>query len=482
MTDAGGNRTVVLALVLAFALGGATALDVVSPPRPVEPDGRAFDLHAGVLACPFAVADGARSLIHVANVGDEPGTARLTVRPQQGKRVIQTLTLAPGSARTIRLDGRVKGPASAVIDHAGGDIVASHSLWYPRATRPGARAGAGAATCGRAAPSLAVAHLRTLDAESYLALTNPSGARVSIDVAFIFGNQTFRPAGAEGISLGAGATRIVRVGDSVFDARDVTAVVSTGESGSIVAEGMVSTRSGLALTSAQEPGRDAVVISGRSGPYAFAGIASTGSTDVGLRPRLVSASDQARARGLPSQLAPGRAAVVGVPVRSAGGPAALVVEGTPGGALAAGTSWLVVRKDDADIAAAEAAGLASRWGAVVGSPFPDGTIELVLMNPGSGVAQATVTRTGSAPRRVTIEPGRLIVLPLAKGAATVGVEVESDAPLAAAVTANVASPPSGSLARLAYGFGLASAPLDPAPPVAVISDPRAGVPAPLGVQ
>lgn len=473
----------IVAVGIALALAGALVADEVRPAVPSHPAALIPPPASGALACPAAVEADGRAYLHLANLGDDESVVRITLTGRRGEQAVLRRRFAPGAAETLRLHGRVEGDAGAVIDHAGGRLVASHSLWFTRRAEPGSLRGGAAAACVRAgSPVLAVPHVRTLDADTRLVLYNPGRAASYVSVTLVQGKRAFSPQNLTRRRVAPGRRRSFRLGDFAFDAGELTAVITADSGGRVVGEGLVTTARGTALVAAVEPTTQVLAASAASGSGSSIGFTTVGEEDAGLASRVVGPTGQGTAAGLPVTLAPMTTARAAIPSRSRGGPAAVATTVEVGSSVVAGTSWLDERVGGADIAATESGAPALRWAAVFGSPEPEGRgslVRAVLVNPGDAPATIRVRRLGGeGAEDLLVDPGRLVRLPVGRGSGTFAIEIESDQPVFLMLDA-VASRGSGSTGTV-FGFGIAATPSTVPPAVAVRLEPRLGVPAPLG--
>jgi hypothetical protein len=460
--------------VFALALAGAMTLDALMPAEPVIPRASVVSSSAGVLACPFAYDGRGSAYLYLANVGTAPSTARVTVIPTRGRVAVSSIRVGARSVRSVRLHGLVKEKASAVVEYAGGEIVASHALWF--AGRSGAR-GAGGGTCVRPVPAESVVtHARTFRAETRLALVNPGNGDADVTVTLLADGHTIAPEGLSQRVVPARARREFRLGDYAFDARNLTAIVRSS-AGRVVAEALVTSAAGVELIGALVPAANAAAMAARSGAGSSFSLTATGEDDAGIDARLVTVDRQGKAPGIPPALAPGRTRRVAIPGATKDGPAAYVSRVTVGSPLVAGASWSVARSASRDAAAVEGVPFARRWAGVIGMTQPRSSARALILNPGEDPATVRVevlTSTGArGERTLTIPPGRIATVNVGTGGNVFGVEARSDTPVAIVLEGSATSP-QGQI----FGLGLPAMPLYPASPVAVIRDPRVGVPAP----
>ncbi|MFP5225529.1 MAG: hypothetical protein ACLGH3_08290, partial [Actinomycetota bacterium] len=83
----------------------------------------------GVLSCPVATTGEGEAFLYLLNAGDEPGRARVLVRPIDGTGVKQVrVGIAPGGWEAIALHPLTDEPSGVLVEWSGGQIVASHTL------------------------------------------------------------------------------------------------------------------------------------------------------------------------------------------------------------------------------------------------------------------------------------------------------------------------------------------------------------------
>ena len=475
------KRLIPLALVA--ALGGAIAADVVAPASaPVPPT--AEPLEGGdILACPLGVEGDARAFLHLANLGERPSGVRVSVVPSRGKAAIIEQQLGAGRARTVRLHGRVKGRAAVVVEHTGGQIAASHSLWFrrkgsaPLGTVVTAR-GAAASSCALAgARVIAVPHLATAGSrEARLLLYNPGVARADVSISLLTPRRSFRPDRLSLVGIEPRRFRMIRIEDFAFNEPEVTAVVEA-RNGRVVAEALLVSGGGVALVAGEQPQEQLYAVGGASGGGASLGIATPGDVDSGLAGTLIGGSAQGRAAQLPADLIPSRSVRRTTPRINRGGPAAYGLAVTSGDPIAAGVSWPVERRGT-DLAATGGSASALRWIGAAGMPIEGGQVRAIVVNPGGTKANVRVRRIGGdGAEDLAIEPGRLERIPIGRGTGSFGIGVESDQPVVVLIEAVAAESAGGRVTP--YGYGAYATPVIEHGPVPVGYDPRAGVAAPL---
>lgn len=459
-----------LAWLLALGALGAVAVDEIEPARPPQP-GETLRAQAsgGSFSCPIAFAGEGSGQVSIANVGDQPSAVRITIVPNRGRVSIVRRTLEPYTTFSTPVQNRTRGqPAGAIVEFAGSEVVASHSLAF------GQRGGAAAAPCGRPGPQTTViTQASTLDVDTELVLMNPGAGDAVVDIALVSAGRVLRPEKLRGRLVRARRRLIVDVGDFVFDAFSVTAIV-TSETGRVVAEALrrAPRPTGLAvnLVESQVPSRSLVAVAGAGGPGGL-GLSPIGSVDSVVDGRLITAGEQGRSQEVPTEVRfPGPHNVVLGPTR----PAAYAIDVRGGSAIVGSTTWQVTRRGRVDVAGITAMAPTRDWAAVAYAGR-GGSGRAVIVN--SGVSPASVGVRMFGPQSPALEereigPGRLVSLPLPPGPGTVGVEVRSSQPVTVALDG---LPTSASFSAGA----MAGVPLPEPRPIAVGIDPRLGVPAPL---
>lgn len=461
-----------LSFMLALALiGGTIVIDRVAPAERDVPKGIRVGFTGGVLACPIAIEQGANAYLHLANVGDRSASVRVSVIPRRGRAVTVPLSLGAGGVRTVPITGRVKSlPATAIVQYAGSDVVASHSLWFPSGA-----GGAGASTCAPASGSVvAVGPGRTLSAKTTLALANPGSADADVTITLVADDRRLTPERLQRRIVPARGRVDVSLGDFVFDARTVYAIVQA-TSGRVVAEALTRSPSGVSIVGMRSPADSLLAFSGVSGTGATLTLATAEDLEAALEGRLLSAVDQGRAPRIPPELASDSSFRTAIPARGKGGAVAYVLTAEAGSKVVAGATWTVARPGGRDEAALESLPLATRWGGVTLVGGTVGSAYALIANPGSDPAGVDVRILGKAGgrRSITLPAGRLTSVALGNGPGTYGLSLRSDAPVAVTLGGL-----SRSASRLLFGYAVAATPFLPPGEVAVGFDPRAGVAAP----
>lgn len=460
-------------LALALILAGGIALDAISPAKLAVSKGSVVPATAGVYACPYAMQARGVGFVHLANFGASAATTRITILPKKGAAVIVPVALRAGAATTFRIGEHIAAkrlPAGIVVEYTGDGVVASHTLWLPRNPGP---VGGGASTCARTGGSrTAIPHLRTLGAESHVAVLNPGSADASVTITLVADGHRIAPVHLSRLTIPALGRREFRVGDYAFNAHEVTAII-TATVGSVVSEGLIESTSGVALLGAEAPSIDVVAIAGRTGPGATLGLTAISEDNAALEARLLSSNQQARAVGVPQTLDPAAAKRIAIPSRDAGGVAAYRFSVDAGSPIVAGAGWSIRRPVGADEAAAEGMSPARHWGGVIGSVIKPAATAVILVNSGPGTATVhlrLLTETGESGTDLTIGAGRVAARAIGSGIGTFAVEAVSDVPIAVAIQQYAVS-------SAIFGFATPATPFLEPTPTDVIQDPRAAIPA-----
>lgn len=456
-----------LAIVLALGIAGAVAVDRLEPAA--APALRAVRVRAlgGTLACPWTFDGRGAGTISLANLGPGNSSVRVTLVPDGGKPVVVQKKLRAGAVTLVAAHKRMRKPGGAIIEFAGGEVVASHALEF-------GRDGAAAGPCLPAGPgTAAVAKASSFKAATRVALMNPGAGDAVVDVALVSQGRTRRPERLRGRLVRSRRRLVVDVGDFVFDAGAVTAIVRA-HAGRVVAEGMRVASLGderrAVLLPAQSPRRLLVTFAGEGGEGAI-DITPIGGADSVLDARVM----RARGRGLASEI-PTEARYPGpVSALLAGRrPSAYVLEVRGGSPVVAGAAWRVTSGRRADLAGAAGVVPERRWAGVLTVRRKRSIPRLLIANAGEETAEVSVRVFGSGRRATTIRvrAGRLARVSLGRGPGTFAFEVRSSGPVAAAVDR----------INVAAGFSadtFNATPLSPSPPVGVVIDPRLGAPAPF---
>lgn len=458
----------VLAVVFALGLAGALAVDRLDPasvPTPAQIRVRAL---GGTLACPWAYAGSGTGTLSLANLGPGDSAVRVTLVPDRGRPVVVQKSMTPDSVTQVAVHTRVRGPAGAIVEFAGGEVVASHALAF-------GRDGAAAGPClPTGAGTVVVAKGSTAVSSTRIALMNPGAGDAVVDVALVSDGRTRRPEKLRGRLVRARRRLVVDAGDFVFDSGAVTAVVRA-EAGRVVAEGLRTRRFGSieagVLLPAQAPARSAAVVIGE-GEEGAIDVTPIGGADSVLDARVVRARGRGVASDLPTDVrypGPTSAGITG------DRPSAYVVEARGGSPVVVAAAWLVRSGSRTDFAGTVAQVPARRWAGVALARRSRSIPRLVIANPGEETARVSVRLFGTGGSRsvsLPVRAGRLARVSLGRAPGTFAFEIVSTAPVVAAVDRQV----------VASGFSadaLVATPLVAPPPIGVALDPRLGAPAPL---
>jgi hypothetical protein len=383
---------------------------------------------------------------------------------------VSNIALAASSARTISVPPAYTA-AAAIIEFAGGAVVASHSIWEPTHR-------AAAAACSHtAAGDLLLPHLRTLNARSSVSLFNPGSADADVSVTILVDGRVLTPERLTRRVVPPHGRRDFSLGDFAFNGNDVTAVVHVG-AGSVVAEALVRTPAGVDAIEGVAASSSAIAISGASGASTSVSFADGATDSAGPDIRLITTSSQGSASVPPAiggQTALRRA------IPGSGGPAGFAIQSAVGPGVVAATSWRVRSTRGQDVASLACVQPSTQWGGVIGVVLPGAQVGAIVVNPGTDAATIHLHRigpAGSSDVDEVIEGGRLLRIGLGTTKGTYAVSVRSSVPVGVALVANavVAQKPRVVVPGLA-AIAVDGAPLGPPPPVAVIQDQRAGVPA-----
>ncbi|MGZ4212450.1 MAG: DUF5719 family protein [Actinomycetota bacterium] len=468
---------------IAFAIflalvGGAIAVDRVSPAAPARPASVSLSPNAGVLSCPWLTESGGDAYLGLANVGAGQASVRVGIVPEKGQPVDMSATLPPGSAKLIRVPAAVTGRAAAFVEYSGGAVVASHVLGLPGAQGPPASAaGTGAAACERAGGADAVVtQATTANADATLTLFNPGSAEADVSITLIADGRVLQPLRLARRVVPSHARLDVRLGDYAFNAGSIT-VITHANAGRVVAEALLRSGAGVELLPGQTPSLDVVAIAGQSGAGSVVRVATVGQDDTGFDARLIGAQGQVSASGFPTSLPPFAARAVQIPDQGRSGPAAYAFDASVGSPIVAGTSWASSKRGEVDYSSLPAVAVSSRWAAVFPASQPAAVTDGIIVNPGVTAANVRLTLispSGPVTQELTVPAGRLVVFNAGRGSGAFAVGLDSDTPVVLALRGSALSN------RLVFGgTALLGESLAAASPVAVGIDPRAGVPAPL---
>jgi hypothetical protein len=456
------------AFLLSLALiAGAITIDHVKPSHATAARGRVVTGAGGVLACPFAVGGAATaSALSIANFGDKPARVQITL-VGRGKTVTVGTRVNASSLASVRLDGRIPGPAGAIVEYTGSNVAVTHSIVGP--------SGGGAAPCiSSGGADVALSGGRTLGGDTIVSLLNPGSAEADVTITLDAGNRLFAPERLSHVLVPGRSRRDFRVGDFVFDADHVTAVVHAN-AGRVVAEAVVTRGPSIGLIASQEPSPRLVAIAAATGRGSTIEATAVGQDDAGADARLIDANRQGAFARFPNTLRPGRLTVLPLRASTPGAPAAVSAEVTVGSPIVAGTQWIATFRTSSAHVWMPAAAPAKSFSAVIGVPRATlgARFRLLLVVPGETPANVKVQSLAAPLTDQVLEPGRLTSIPLASGIQAVAIRLESDQPIAAALYAYTPPARGRGLALYAAQAVARTAPAS----VAVEDDPRAGVPA-----
>lgn len=459
--------------VLAVALVGAGTLDALDPAPEREPPAVRAAPSGGTWACPVGSVGRGGGYVFVANAGAAESSVRVTLVPDRGRPAVLPIVVPPGAARIVPIHARTRLPVGAIVEYAGGDIVAFHSVAFNE-ERLGR--GAAATACGRPGPAeVVLPAARTLGTDTVLALLNAGSGDAVVNVRLLTEGRVLEPERLSRRVVPARRRLLIRLGDFAFDKRDVSAIVRM-ESGRVVAEGLL-LGAVVTLVPARVPAPRVVVLAAASGPGATVSVTSAGEDPTDLVSRFLAGREQGRAPGMPPQLdgLATRVARIADP-GGRGGPVAYALEAAAGSPIVAGARWRHVSAAGAETADATGEAPARRWVGVMPAYTQASSVRLLVANAEDAPARLRVRLLGERgpqelPRR-TVGAGRLRAQVLASRPGIYGVEVVSDTPVVAALYG---------LGRGSFpqAFAATAVPLPPARATSVEFDPRLGVPAPL---
>jgi hypothetical protein len=385
--------------------------------------------------------------------------------------VVVRQSVPAGATRALAVQQRTKLPVGAIVEYAGEDLVAFHSL----ALRdPSFGTGVAEAACGRPGPvEVVVPQATTVGGDTLIALINPGSADAVVSIRLLTDGAVLAPERLSQRVVPARGRLILRVGDFAFDKRDVTAVVDT-LSGRAVVEGLV-TGSSLSLEPAVVPARHILAPVGATGEGVLS-VTGVGQDDSQLTASVLTRAQQGAAAGIPPSLAALSSIVVAVPDAGGAAPAGYALDANLGAPIVAGARWTVRRSGQSATASAIAAEPAARWTGVIQAYSGRSTVRALIAN--SGGARALVRLVSLTPdgrhvvRTVSIGPARLTSLVVAETPGVYAIEATADRPVVVAMT----SVGGASFLQAAAATAVA---LEPLYGVAVSLDRRIGVPAPL---
>ena len=459
-----------LLLVAVSGVIAAAILDVVAPASPGVPEGVRMDPATGAVACPFGTIGAAPAFVHLANVAEEPAQVRVLVASDRGENVLLNADLDALSTRTVRVSGRVKGNAAIFVDHAGGKVVASHSVWSSSRSSRGVAAG----VCARAGDArIVLPHGSTGVLGSTIAVANPGTADADVTISLLREGQRVTPESLTRRVVPARSRRLYRLSDFVFDSADVTAILEVS-AGRVVAEMSLGYASGLSFLGASAPGRTVVQPLDATGDARVLSIAAIGEDEeAGLDARALRPDEQGRAPGVPPAIAPSSSVRLNVPSRLGDDALAYALSVAAGSPISTAGSWRRTTRGGTDRATIEGMAPARRWAMVLAPVQASAETRALLVNDGAEPVQVTLTILGGDEPRtieVVVPAGRIVTQRLGRGQGTFAAHAIADGPIVVAAVMNLGAP------RHAVA-GVPGVVLDPPSEVAVIRDARIGVPA-----
>lgn len=476
----GVRRSIVglLALIVAVAM---IVADRVSPPersagRPVAGT-RPVDA-GGLLACPFFHAGNGRAWLHLANAGSTSSKITVTtVRGGSSPLKFKTLTLKPGSVQTIPVEQSIlSSQASAFVEFAGGEVFASRTAVFAS----GEHRGGVAAPCLRAGDRTLVAPSgATLNAETSLVLLNPSSSDAVADVSFLFEGDELAPEALKSIVVKARDRRVVRVGDFVFDQKTVASVLRV-RTGVVAADAIVTSVRGVTLTPAVPPRERLAGVAAADAGDVIADVVAFGEANAVTDASVMTPQGQTAFTALAEDLEPSTPVSV-MPLRERVPAAGVTISLRDGSPIAGALRWIVkLPTGKGDVAAGMLGVPARRLVAVTGEPaFAQGT-RVLLANPSEADATITLrllTPSGMAPPEtipeVTLAPGTTVSVPIGTIKGAFGIVIESSESIVGTLSSTIVGRSEVS------SFSVTFQPVVRDPLVAVETDPRLGVPAPL---
>jgi len=466
-----------LAVVLMLLMiGGAIAVDRVSPAKPVHLSTVSLAPDAGVLTCPYLTEPNARAYLQVANVGTTSSSVRVTFGAAKGAPIVVATSVPAGETSSIRIPSTAASRAGAVVEFSGGNVVATHMLFLQKVSGPVVRAGGAAASpCARAGgEDVVVTGASTLGSDAELALFNPGAADADVSVSLIADGRVFQPQRLSRRIIASRTRQDFRLGDFAFSARNLTAIVHANV-GRVVAEALVRTASGAELLPGQIPSNELVAVAGQSGTGSSVGVTVIGSDDAGIEARLINAKAEVSVGGFPPSLPPEAGRFLAIPDQGAAGAAGYEFHVDVGSPLVTETTWTTTRGGVQEQASLPGAAPAPHWAAVLGAFQPGTATRAVIVNPRgvtSAVRVTTIGPAGTSAQNLSIPAGRLVDIAIGNGAGTFAVVVDADGPVVLALR-SVGFVTGGSGSSAAIVGESFSEPT----PEAVAIDPRTGVPA-----
>lgn len=464
-----------LAIILVAAIGDRVGFERSPVPTgslPQAPTG-------GVLACPVATTGSGEAFLYLANVGQEPGRARVFIRTEAKEVAVERIGLPPNAIETIALHDIVDDPSGVVVEWSGGRIIAAHALHAERSLIvPGRELPRfmSAAQCTEPqGPELAIVAARTtLLGDTTLAVFNPGPAPAVVSIAVRISGEFVEPQRLQRRIVRPLSRRDFSIRGFAFG-RDEIAIVLRMDAGRVVAEGLVQNRAGAELISAMPPLTDGMALAGTSGPGIRLSVASTertlaveGGAPVDIPVELTgSRYDNGlieEPEELPRRLGRDAPAVVEIP--GSGGPVGYTLEPLAG-RVAAAVSWYVEGGAVFDLVAASAMQPTNTLFAILPTFGTKWQADMLIAAAAGEEATATLRVIGARPRTedIDVPPGSVVRVPISGGVGVHAVVVTSEIPIAASFVAR-----SGAIA-----YGCSPTSLRIATETAVEPEPEVGI-------
>ena len=468
-----------IAVVAIVALAGAAVADRQYPPSPPAPAPDTPAQPGGVWVCPLVKIPGVGGYVHLVNTSDERSTVRVTFLPDGRKPMEQALTLGPRHAATVGTPAAIAAQgAGAIVEYAGGTVTVSRTV----PIRVAAGIPAAAASCAKpGGADQLVPQGATLQSETQLFVMNPGTADAVVDIALLVNGQEVRPVSLQGRVVPAQSRLIVREGDYAFDARAVSAHL-TSVAGRVVSDALVVTGSFADLVPAVDPSRELVALASTARGAATFSTVAVGDDDAVIEAQVLSGAGGTAYPPLTAALAPNTPQVGVVPNAAVTPGAVALVARSMRSAIAIGGRWAVAPPGGkTDGAMASGVSPADTVVAVVGPPANGTALRLLVANPDVNEARLSITlitESGAtepaALQDLALGPGRTTTITFSgiAPAATLGVVVSSSGARIAAALEAIAG-----LSPILAGYAVTGVPVIVPAPVAVNPDARQGVPA-----
>lgn len=420
------NTTALFASILVAVVAGGVVVDRVAPARLRPVDRVGAITPGGVWTCPVVSMGKGGGTLNLANGAVEPSTVRVRWQRPPLRPVELGVTVPGGRSLSLTAPRSGETQVGAVVEWAGGELIASRTAQQTLA--PGRSAAIGA-TCGRAGePVLAATGFGTLGSESTLVILNPSSADALVDISILLAGEEIQPESLRRRAIAPRGRLAVRLGDFVFDKPALGAIVRT-MTGAVVADVLSVSARAASLIPATPPLREGIVAGVALGASRLSMVA------IGEDPATIDAStlrsdDRGTTRGFPPGLDPFAPVSLTIP-----GPGAFAVSlsGREGSPFVAALGWGLPVRGGSDAAGIPVGTVSSRWLAVAGPPSTGSSVRIVVSNPSDEpvrVRARLLTQTGlqapSTLTNLTLAAGRVISFVLGVPHATVGVEIVSE--------------------------------------------------------